>query len=137
MKKVELKCFDLDINNGQGLCKYQGKTISVNNMLPKEVGIVEIDEDRKYNKYKLVKILKKSNNRVDDGCSIYSKCGSCHLLHMDYESQIEYKKNYVSYCLKKEKLDGKIDMKKKHIELFHLKTVKYKLKIKMKFVKLF
>lgn len=109
MKKVELKCFDLDINNGQGLCKYQGKTISVNNMLPKEVGIVEIDEDRKYNKYKLVKILKKSNNRVDDGCSIYSKCGSCHLLHMDYESQIEYKKNYVSYCLKKEKLDGKID----------------------------
>ena len=57
MKKVEMKCIGLDIYTGGGIVKYQGKNIVVPYFLPKEVGVVEIDEDRKFNKYKLVKTV--------------------------------------------------------------------------------
>ena len=109
MKKVEVKCIGLNIENGQGLCKVQGKIISVANFLPKESGLLEIDESRKYNKYKLIKLFKASPDRVDEKCDIYDKCGSCHLLHMNYNNQMKYKSDYVSDCLKKEKIDWKID----------------------------
>ena len=109
MKKVEMKCIGLDIYTGGGIVKYQGKNIVVPYFLPKEVGVVEIDEDRKFNKYKLVKLYKADKDRVDENCPVYSKCGGCHLLHMNYPVQMEYKKSYVSFCLKNEKLDNKID----------------------------
>ncbi len=109
MKKVELKCYDLDLQSGEGLAKYNGKVIKIANFLPKEEGLVEIDESRKYNKYKLLKLYKVSNIRVDEKCSVYEKCGSCHLLHMDYKSQFDLKKKHVINQFKLNKLDSKID----------------------------
>lgn len=109
MKKVELKCHDIDCSSGAGICKYQGKNITVPYLLPKEVGVVEIDEARSYNKYKLNRVLKPASNRIDPGCGIYSRCGSCHLLHMNYDSQINLKKDYVIKCLKENKIDSKIN----------------------------
>lgn len=109
MKKVELKCHDIDCSSGAGICKYQGKNITVPYLLPKEVGVVEIDEARSYNKYKLNRVLKPASNRIDPGCGIYNRCGSCHLLHMNYDSQINLKKDYVIKCLKENKIDSKIN----------------------------
>jgi len=109
MKKVDLKCFDIDLATGEGLVKYNGKVINVPYFLPKEEGVVEIDETRKYNKYKLLRLYKASNIRVNEKCNVYDKCGSCHLLHMDYKSQMELKRKYVINEFKKVKLDSRID----------------------------
>ena len=42
-------------------------------------------------------------------CKLYGKCGGCQLLHLDYDKTIDFKKNYVIDCLKKEGINAKID----------------------------
>ena len=42
-------------------------------------------------------------------CPLYGKCGGCQLLHLPYEKTIEFKKNYVLDCLKKEGINAKIN----------------------------
>ena len=110
-KKFEVKCFDLN-DSGEGLFKIDKFIGSASYLLPKEKAIVE-DVSNRYNtnekKYKLVKLLETSKDRIDVLCDIYKRCGSCHLLHMNYEKQIEFKYNYVSNALKEQKLNYKID----------------------------
>ena len=109
-KKLEVKCFDLN-DLGEGLFKI-GKTIeSASNLLPKEKAVVE-ELNTKFNasrKYRVVKILESSKDRIEPKCDVYRRCGSCHLLHMNYNKQIEFKYNYVSNALKEQKLNSKID----------------------------
>ena len=42
-------------------------------------------------------------------CPLYGKCGGCQLLHLPYEKTIEFKKNYVLDCFKKEGINAKIN----------------------------
>lgn len=110
-KKYEVKCFDLN-DSGEGLFKLGKNIESVANLLPKEKAIIE-EVSNKFNnfetKYKLVKILEESKDRINVKCDVYKRCGSCHLLHMNYNKQMEFKYNYVSNALKEQKLSGKID----------------------------
>lgn len=108
-KKIEMKCFDIDPATGQGLVKYAGKIASVPGFLPGEEGLVEVAETQNKSKFRLIKLFKASKVRVDEKCGIYDKCGGCHLLHMNYLEQISLKKKHVINCLKKEKVDSKID----------------------------
>ena len=111
-KKYEVKCFDLN-DSGEGLFKLDKITGSVPNLLPKEKAIVEevsVKGNKDFvKKYKLVKLLATSSDRVDVKCDVYKRCGSCHLLHMKYPKQMEFKYNYVSNALKEQKLNSKID----------------------------
>ena len=111
-KKYEVKCFDLN-DSGEGLFKIDKFIGSVANLLPKEKAIIE-EVNGKFvkgfeKKYKLVKLLSVPKDRVDVKCDVYKRCGSCHLLHMKYQKQIEFKYNYVSNALKEQKLNSKID----------------------------
>ncbi len=109
MKKVELKCFDIEPSSGLGLAKYNGKIVKIPGFLPGEEGMVEVEETQKWGKFRLKKLFKASKIRVDEKCPVYDKCGGCHLLHMKYSEQIALKKRHVIDCLKSEKLDSKID----------------------------
>ena len=71
--KIELKIVDMT-KFGLGLAKSSGKTI-------------EIIESSKY--------------RVVPKCNISNACGGCQLLNLNYEKQLELKKNYVISCLNK------------------------------------
>ena len=42
-------------------------------------------------------------------CKLKDKCGACQLLHLSYPDTIEYKKNYVLDCMKKEGIKASID----------------------------
>ena len=106
-RKIEVKCFDLN-DNGEGLFTIGKETYSVSNLLPKEKAVVT-ETNNSLRKYKLVKLLNESNYRVPVNCDIYKRCGSCHLLHMNYEKQIEFKYNYVTKALKEYKINHKID----------------------------
>ena len=108
-KKIEMKCFDIDSSNGQGLVKYGGKIVSIPGFLPGEEGLVETLEMRNGSKFRLIKLFKASRIRVDEKCNIYDKCGGCHLLHINYQEQINLKKKHVMNCLKKENVESKID----------------------------
>ena len=42
-------------------------------------------------------------------CPLMGKCGGCQLLHLPYEKTIEYKKNFVLECFKKEGIKANIN----------------------------
>lgn len=100
-KKLELKCLKLN-NFGQGVSIYNKKEIIVPYFLPQEKGIVEVEE--KSGKGKLVKLLDESKSRSKSKCTVFQKCGSCQLLHMNYDEQLKFKKNLVNNAFQKEKI---------------------------------
>lgn len=108
VKKVELKCNNLN-ERGQGTGQYGKEMFAIPNFLPKEVGIFSVDEDQKYQKFKLIKLLKTSPVRTDVKCDVFNSCGGCQLLHMKYVEQIAFKQGFVEECLKNAKLPFKID----------------------------
>lgn len=108
IKKINVKCIKLN-EQGLGIVSDNKTTYEVKNILPKEEGIMEINYSDKFVKTKMVKLTKTSSDRSDVKCGIYNRCGSCHLLHMNYNAQIEFKKNYVLNCFKQEKIRFKID----------------------------
>lgn len=50
---------------------------------------------------KLTDIIKPSEHRIKSMCPHFYKCGGCQLMHMDYQSELEYKKQKVEDCLKR------------------------------------
>ena len=91
--KVEI--FGLN-HQGMGIGKINNKIIFVEHALVGE--IVEVEIIREYKKYllgKVKKIIKKSNDRCNFLCKYYSKCGGCNIGILDYNKQLEFKKNKV------------------------------------------
>ena len=94
-----LKCERLD-DFGRGICFYNEKIVFVPSMLPREEGEVKIiQEKKKYMVGKLLDLKVKSNNRENNKCK-YTSCG-CHLIHMNYDKTLEFKKEKVKNILKK------------------------------------
>ncbi|MCC9675519.1 23S rRNA (uracil(1939)-C(5))-methyltransferase RlmD, partial [Streptococcus agalactiae] len=55
---------------------------------------------------KLVKINKKSKNRVEPPCYIYKECGVCQIMHLQYDKQLEFKTDVIRQALMKFKPEG-------------------------------
>ncbi len=104
MDNIKVKTLFLN-DIGEGVFKINNKYASCKYILPGEEALVSYNNKQ----YKLIKVLKEASNRVKPKCSIYDKCGSCQLLHMDYKSQIDFKYNYVLNCFKEENINYRID----------------------------
>jgi len=50
---------------------------------------------------KLIRIISPSPDRVEPCCDVFSRCGGCSMLHIDYPKQLEIKKSNVITCMKK------------------------------------
>ena len=50
---------------------------------------------------KLLKVITPSKHRVEPPCECFNRCGGCSMLHIDYEKQLEIKKDNVVNCMKK------------------------------------
>lgn len=88
--------------NGEGIGYLKGQVVFVDGALPNEQVIVEAyDVKEKYAKAKIIKVLKKSEDRVKPHCNIYNKCGGCTLLHFDYQAQLEAKREIVKEAFEK------------------------------------
>ena len=108
IEKYEVVCTGLN-DIGQGTFNIGKNSYSVSNLLPSEKCIVEENDYQGVKKFKVVKILAPSKKRCEVKCKAYNKCGSCHLLHLKYEDQISFKKDYVNKCFKNEKLNIHVD----------------------------
>ncbi len=73
-----------------------------------DVHIIKVTKN--YAVGKIKSINKPSENRCENHCDSYSKCGGCCFRHINYEKELEYKRNYVASNMKRiGKLDVEVD----------------------------
>lgn len=96
---------------GDCLAKIEGKNVFVPFALPGEKLEVEIVESKKdYDIAKIVNIIEPSQKRIKPVCEYYTKCGGCNLTHIDYDYQIELRKQILADCFTRNKIEvGEID----------------------------
>ncbi len=93
----------IDVNyEGLGVARYNEKVFFVPFAIKNEKVKVKVDYVNKdYYKGHILEILEKSDERVENKCALYPKCGGCQLLHIDYKASLEYKKKSVNDTIKK------------------------------------
>ncbi|QVK18160.1 23S rRNA (uracil(1939)-C(5))-methyltransferase RlmD [Mycoplasmatota bacterium] len=88
--------------NGEGIGYYKRKAVFVDGALPNEKVICQFTkEHRNYLEGKTIKIIKRSENRVDAPCPYFGRCGGCQLQHLDYKEQLKMKKDIVIQALER------------------------------------
>lgn len=83
-------------HEGQGIGRIENFTVFVEGALAGEkveVKIVKVASSYAYGK--LLKVIEKSDDRVEPSCEVYKKCGGCHLQHLSYEAQLRFKTRLV------------------------------------------
>ena len=96
---IEIEIDNLGIN-GEGVARYNGKTIFVKNALKGEkVKAKIIFSKPAFCHAIVVERLTTANNRVAPACSLFPKCGGCNIQHLDYSSQLSYKQKLVKDTL--------------------------------------
>lgn len=98
-------------NEGAGVAKINGMIVFIPKALVGEKLRVRIKEIKKnFARGKIVKILEKSDKRVESECPYYEECGGCNLRHQESKENLKFKKEKVEVALKKiGKLDVKVD----------------------------
>ena len=87
---------------GEGIIKIEGTTAFVPFCLIGERVLFKVLKIKGNIAYgKLIKIIAPSPDRVNPLCPVFGKCGGCDLQHLNYEGQLEFKKNVVSTALSK------------------------------------
>ena len=94
-KILSVECTGMG-HNGEGVCRYDGLALFVPLVLPGETAEIEVTEVKKrFAGGKLRKVIKKSEERIDPICPLFGECGGCQLQHLDYDSQLRWKKRMV------------------------------------------
>ena len=97
--KVKIDSYDI---NGYGVCHIDKKIVFVKGAMEGETVIIKItDIHSKFCFSKTIKILEKSEHRIESLCQYSKYCGGCDLLHMDYETECKIKENRVRQTLRK------------------------------------
>ncbi|HGA2519051.1 TPA: 23S rRNA (uracil(1939)-C(5))-methyltransferase RlmD [Streptococcus agalactiae] len=105
-QRIPLKIKRMGIN-GEGIGFYKKTLIFVPGALKGEEVFCQISSVRRnFAEAKLLKISKKSKNRVDPACSIYKECGGCQIMHLQYDKQLEFKTDVIRQALMKFKPEG-------------------------------
>ncbi|HEN9946931.1 TPA: 23S rRNA (uracil(1939)-C(5))-methyltransferase RlmD [Streptococcus agalactiae] len=105
-QRIPLKIKRMGIN-GEGIGFYKKTLIFVPGALKGEEVFCQISSVRRnFAEAKLLKINKKSKNRVDPACSIYKECGGCQIMHFQYDKQLEFKTDVIRQALMKFKPEG-------------------------------
>ena len=83
-----------DINDdGDGVVKFNGEVIFVPNVwINEEVEGIIINAKNKFAIGKAIQIKNESTSRVTPPCPYFSSCGGCTIQHVNYESQLSFKK---------------------------------------------
>lgn len=89
-------------SEGQGVARVDGFVVFVPlALIGERVKIHIIKVTKSYAVGKLIEVIKPSFARIGAKCTHFGKCGGCALQNMQYESQLEYKKNVVKDALEK------------------------------------
>ncbi|MCH7652180.1 MAG: class I SAM-dependent RNA methyltransferase [Chloroflexi bacterium] len=89
---------------GDTLAEYEGSTINVFGGIPGEEVVAHILRYRRrrqsYVSAQVLRVLKPSPHRVEAPCRYFGACTGCQWQHIDYEHQLELKRDRVSTSLK-------------------------------------
>ena len=98
---IEIDITDVGVN-GEGIGHHEGYTFFVPLALIGERVITKIEHISKTLVFsKLSRIINRSSNRVDPPCKYYYQCGGCDLMHINYETQLDYKRSALKTTLSK------------------------------------
>lgn len=99
MEVVSIEKLD---HHGRGIARKDGKVIFVEKALPQECVQIQILKSKKnLEEAKVLSYKKYSKDRVESNCPYYSMCGSCHIRHLFYEKQLEWKMEKVKEIFQK------------------------------------
>lgn len=91
--QIEIKDMTED---GKGIGKAEALVIFISGAVPGDVVLAKIIKLKKrYGIAKLLNFITLSGERVDPGCEYFGRCGGCALLNLNYEKQLELKRNAV------------------------------------------
>ena len=98
---MEVKIIDLD-HKGNGICRIDNKIV----FIPKTIigDIVDVDIvkcHKKYDSGRINKIICGSEDRIESLCPYYYVCGGCNISNLNYNKQLEYKKNKIINIFKR------------------------------------
>ena len=97
--EVEIKKIGI---NGEGVGYVNRQVVFVPGALPTEVVVTRITKvERNFAIGKLIKILKRSKQRIKPLCPVYEQCGGCTLQHFAYEGQLQAKYDLVREAIEK------------------------------------
>lgn len=83
-------------SEGLGVCHIDGCAVFVPNCVKDEICKIRIEAIGKHNAFgKIVEILERSPHRVNRKCPFAKQCGGCAFWHMDYEAELELKRQRV------------------------------------------
>ena len=107
MKKndeIELEIIDNGINL-EGIARHENKVVFIPGAIKGERILTKIIKvNNSFCIGKMIDIVSKNNSRVDPICGAYKRCGGCSGQHIEYNSQLQIKKELVKNTLAKQKL---------------------------------
>jgi 23S rRNA (uracil1939-C5)-methyltransferase len=87
---------------GEGVGRIDNIPVFVSGALVGEKVKVKIVKTSKSHAFgKIIEVLESSQNRMEPKCKIYKRCGGCHLQHMSYEEQLDFKTQRVKDCIER------------------------------------
>lgn len=97
--KITIQIDDLS-HDGAGVGRIDNLVIFIPGALPGEQIEAEIIEVRKnFGRGKLLSVLESSRSRITPPCPVYESCGGCQLQHLNYQAQLNHKKERVENAL--------------------------------------
>ena len=97
--ELEITLTDM-AHGGEALGRHEGQVVFVPFAIPGERVLARLTDKRKrYARGELVEILDPSPERVDPPCAHFCVCGGCHWQHIQYEAQLDYKRQIVRSAL--------------------------------------
>ena len=87
---------------GEGIAKIDGITLFVPQAIKGEkikIKILKIQTNFAYGK--IIEIIEKSTDRVQEDCNTYTRCGGCNLRHISYKETLNIKRTIIENCLYK------------------------------------
>ena len=86
--------------DGEGIGHIDGEAVFVKDALPGDTAIVKIIKAKKKYAYgRLMEVLSPSVYRTEAKCANARACGGCTLMHMDYQSQLKFKRDRIINCM--------------------------------------
>ncbi|MGM0602212.1 MAG: 23S rRNA (uracil(1939)-C(5))-methyltransferase RlmD [Bacillota bacterium] len=85
-------------NGGDGVGRIEdGLVVFVPLTLPGDYVKIKITYKKKNFAYgELIELIESSPDRIEPPCSVFDRCGGCQIQHINYKTQLEFKKNMVS-----------------------------------------
>ena len=88
--------------NGEGIGYYKRQAVFIPGALVDEEVVAKCTRVAKgYSEAEIIRVKKKSPNRVKPHCSLYGKCGGCQMQHMSYEEQLKVKRSMLMHAIER------------------------------------